>query len=67
MVFVYKKKHLSFHLNFVVNYFIDGRFTSVKYAFDNAVIKWKTKNTTLSEQKNTTLSEQQNTTLSEQF
>jgi hypothetical protein len=38
-----QKKHLSFHLNFVVNYFIDGRFTSVKYAFDNAVIKWKTK------------------------
>jgi hypothetical protein len=50
VVFVYKKKHLSFHLNFVVNYFIDGRFTSVKYAFDNAVIKWKTKNTTLPEQ-----------------
>ena len=41
MVFVYKKKHLSFHLDFVVNYFIDGRFTSGKYAYNNAVISSK--------------------------
>jgi hypothetical protein len=30
------KKHLSFDLNFVVNYFSDGRFTSVQYSFDTS-------------------------------